>query len=319
MALSKSSVKVPAGVPDSVHGTYTGNFLAITRGSGNLMLFAGDQKVEHLNEDFYGSGIAEDDGDPEHLFRIAAGAEIGAFASQLGLISLYGRDYAAVNYIVKLNSKTPLVGTTLRDPLSRQWVDVDQVMDLKRDAGLSIAGVGYTIYLGSEFETEMLYEAAQIIHRAHRFGLVTVLWIYPRGRAVGNEKDPALIAGACGVAACLGSDFVKVNYPEQEGARPEDIFRPAVRAAGRCGVVCAGGSSTDVRSFLTRLRQQIFVSGARGNATGRNVHQKPLEEAIRMCNAISAITIKGMSVDQAMAVYAGETPLVLEGYGAGVH
>ena len=38
------------------------------------MLFAGDQKVEHLNSDFYGEGIHNDDGDPEHLFKIAAGA-----------------------------------------------------------------------------------------------------------------------------------------------------------------------------------------------------------------------------------------------------
>lgn len=312
VAPANYSVKIPAGVPDSAHATYTGNLMAVTRGSGNLMLFAGDQKVEHLNEDFFGPGIAQDDGDPEHLFRIASGAVIGAFATQAGLISLYGRDYPGVHYIAKLNSKSPLVDTKQSDPLSRQWVEVDQVLDFKRDAGLSIAGVGYTIYLGSEYETAMLHEAAQIIHRAHRFGLVTLLWIYPRGKAVANEKDPALIAGACGVAACLGSDFVKVNYPEREGELPEEIFRPAVRAAGRCGVVCAGGSSTDVRSFLTRLWRQIFVSGARGNATGRNIHQKPLDEAVRMCNAISAITIKGMSVEQALAVYSGETPLVMD-------
>jgi len=309
MALTKDAVRIPAGVPDRAKDTYVNNFLAVTRASGNLMLFAGDQKVEHLNEDFYGPGIAADDGDPEHLFRIASKAQIGAFATQIGLISLYGRDYPGVHYIVKLNSKSPLVGTDQRDPLSRQWVDVDQVMDFSRDSRLLIAGVGYTIYLGSEFENEMLGEAARIVYQAHRYGLVTVLWIYPRGRAVEKERDPALIAGACGVAACLGSDFVKVNYPEGG----EEAFRPAVRAAGRCGVVCAGGSSTDVRSFLDRLARQISISGARGNATGRNIHQKPLDEAVRMCNAISAITIKGMNVDQAMAVYTGETPLVLEG------
>jgi len=42
--------------------------MAITRGSGRLMLFVGDQKVEHLNADFYGEGISPDDSDPEHLF-----------------------------------------------------------------------------------------------------------------------------------------------------------------------------------------------------------------------------------------------------------
>lgn len=41
--------------------------------------------------------------------------------------------------------------------------------------------------------------------------LSAVLWMYPRGKAVKDEKEPRLIARATGVAACLGSDFVKVN------------------------------------------------------------------------------------------------------------
>jgi fructose-bisphosphate aldolase/6-deoxy-5-ketofructose 1-phosphate synthase len=75
----------------------------MTKGSGRLMLFAGDQKVEHLNNDFYGEGIHPDDADPEHLFRIAAEAKIGVFATQLGLIARYGMDYPHVPYLVKLN------------------------------------------------------------------------------------------------------------------------------------------------------------------------------------------------------------------------
>ena len=34
------------------------------------MLFACDQKVEHLNKDFYGEGIDIADAEPEHLFKI---------------------------------------------------------------------------------------------------------------------------------------------------------------------------------------------------------------------------------------------------------
>ena len=112
-----------------------------------------------------------------------------------------------------------------------------------------------------------------------------------------------LNAGARGVAACLGSDFVKVNYPKKEGHESKELFKEAVLAAGRTKVVCAGGSSVDVRAFLQRLHDQIFVSGASGNATGRNIHQKSLEEAIRMCNAIYAITINGDNAEAAMKVY----------------
>jgi fructose-bisphosphate aldolase/6-deoxy-5-ketofructose 1-phosphate synthase len=307
--LTEKEVLVPVDVPDEARDTYAGNYLAATRNTGNLMLFAGDQKVEHLNDDFYGEGIAADDADPEHLFRIASQAEIGVFATQLGLIARYGGDYRSVPYLVKLNSRTNLLKTEQVDPFSQQWYSVDQVADFAAYSGLHILGVGYTLYLGSEFEHEMLYQAAQVVHEAHQYGLITVLWIYPRGKAVRDERDPHLIAGATGVAACLGADFVKVNYPRREGAESKEVFKEAVRAAGRTKVVCAGGSSVDVHSFLQDLHDQIFVSGAAGNATGRNIHQKPLHEAIRMCNGISAITLRGWSVDQAMSVYEGQKDL----------
>ncbi len=311
MSLKAKDTPAPLDVPEDARETYQENYVAITRGSGNLMLFAGDQKVEHLNGDFYGDGIAQDDADPEHLFRIASQAEIGVFATQLGLIARYGDDYRSVPYLVKLNSKTNLIEKEQMDPFSQQWYDVEQVVDLAFHSGLRILGVGYTIYLGSELEHEMLYQAAQIVHQAHLYGLITVLWIYPRGQAVVDERDPHLIAGATGVAACLGSDFVKVNYPKREGGDPKEMLKEAITAAGRTKVVCAGGSTVDVRLFLQQLHDQIFVSGAAGNATGRNIHQKPLDEAVRMCNAISAITLSGWSVDDALAVYEGRKELAI--------
>ncbi len=290
-------------VPKAVRKTYITNYLTITRNTGRLMLFAGDQKAEHLNNDFYGEGIHPDDNDPEHLFRVASRARIGVFATQLGLIARYGMDYPQIPYLVKLNSKTNLVKTSQRDPFSNQWIDVRQVADFRDSSGLKILGVGYTVYLGSEYEAEMLRQAAQVVYGAHQHGLVTVLWMYPRGKAVKDEKDPHLIAGASGVAACLGTDFVKVNYPGKEGHESKEIFKEAVMAAGRTRVVCAGGSSVDAESFFRRLYDQIHVSGAAGNATGRNIHQKSLEEAVRMCNAVYAITVEGAGVKEALEVY----------------
>jgi len=303
MGAKEDDVMVPLDVPKVVREHYIKNYLTITKNSGRLMLFAGDQKVEHLNDDFHGEGIHPDDSDPEHLFRIASLARLGVFATQLGLIARYGMHYADVPYLVKLNSKTNLVKTSQSDPFSNHWLDVQQVVDFRAGSGLNILAVGYTIYLGSEYEAEMLHQAAQIVYDAHQHGLITILWIYPRGKAVPDEKDPHLIAGATGVAACLGSDFVKVNYPKKEGHESKELFKEAVLAAGRTKVVCAGGSSVDVRAFLQRLHDQIFVSGASGNATGRNIHQKSLKEAIRMCNAIYAITVDGESVEAAMKVY----------------
>ncbi len=303
MKRDKKDVVVPLDVPKTVRESYMKNYLTITRESNRLMLFAGDQKVEHLNADFYGKGIHQDDRDPEHLFRIASKANIGVFATQLGLIARYGMDYPEIPYLVKLNSKTNLVKVSQSDPLSNQWIDVKQVADFQQNSGLKILAVGYTIYLGSQFEAQMLRQAAQLVFHAHQYGLITVLWIYPRGKAVVEEKDRHLIAGATGVAACIGSDFVKVNYPQKEGLESKEIFKEAVMAAGRTKVVCAGGSSVDAGSFLQRLHDQIFISGASGNATGRNIHQKSLEEAVRMCNAVYAITVEGKTVEEALKMY----------------
>ena len=74
-------------------------------------------------------------------------------------------------------------------------------------------------------------EAGELIAQAHANGLIVVLWIYPRGKAVKAEKDPALIAGAAGVALCLGADFVKVNPPKPEdGTAPAEALKVATVA-----------------------------------------------------------------------------------------
>ena len=310
-----AEIKVPLDVPKSMRDEYVSNFQLMTKSTGRLMLFAGDQKVEHLNDDFYGEyelgRIPEDDADPEHMFRIASKGTIGVFATQIGLISHYGADYPNVAYLVKLNSKTHLVKKSTMDPFSNQWLGVEEVMNLKRESGLKIPAVGYTIYLGSVAEPDMLRQAAQLISDAHKNGLLVVLWIYPRGKDVPDEKDPHLIAGACGTALALGADFVKVNYPKAEGQESAEIFKESVVAAGRTRVVAAGGSSTSANKFLQRLYDQIHVSGAQGNATGRNIHQKPLDEAVRMCDAISAITLADMSVEEAENIYQGDKCLTL--------
>ena len=297
-----SDVKVPLDVPAGMRDVYLANYDLITQGSGRLMLFAGDQKMEHLNDDFYGEGIPADDGDPEHLFRIASQGKIGVFAAQLGLITRYAMDYPEIPYLVKMNSKTHLVGVSQKDPVSRQLWSVGQLVDICAENDIKIAGIGYTIYLGSENEAEMLAEATTLINDAHFHGLVTVLWIYPRGKAVKDEKDPHLIAGAAGVAACLGSDFVKVNAPKKDGKSGAELLQEAVQAAGRTKVVCAGGSSTSEEKFLAELYDQIHIGGASGNATGRNIHQKSLADAVKFCNAIYAITVENKSVEEALAI-----------------
>ena len=304
--ITRDQVKVPVDVAPDMRDEYISNYMKATQGTGRLMLFACDQKVEHLNKDFYGEGIDIADLDPEHLFKIGKEGVCGVLAGQRGLIAQYAADYPDINYLVKMNSKTNLVGVKQDDPYSPQLYDLDAVLAM-REAGVNIVGLGYTIYLGSEYESTMMAEAGELIARAHNHGLLVVLWMYPRGKAVTAEKDPDLIAGAAGVALCLGADFVKVNPPKPEdGTTPAEALKVASTAAGRCGLVCAGGSTVDAETFLTQLYDQIHVGGAVGNATGRNIHQRSLDEAVRLTKAISAITLADYSVADALKVFNGE-------------
>ncbi len=302
-------ISVPADVPDELIETYLDNMRAATNGTGSMNLFACDQKIEHLNDDFYdgGKNIPLSSNDPKHLFDIGARAHaegtIGVLAGQLGLISMYARDYPEIPYLVKLNSKSHVVKTNQRDPISQSMWDMDDVMSLVHN-GINVVGIGYTIYIGSEYEHEMLTEAAQFIRQAHELGMISVVWMYPRGKAVEDEKDPQLISGAAGVAACIGADFAKVNYPRAwDGMTQPESFRIAVEAAGRTGIICSGGGSLAPRDFLQRLHDQVNISGCRGAATGRNIHQKQTDEAVRMTAACHAIICDGASVDDAMAIF----------------
>jgi len=305
-SITRDQVRVPVDVPAEMRETYIDNYMKATRGTGRLMLFACDQKIEHLNDDFFGEGISADDADPEHMFRIGSQGICGVLAGQRGLIAQYAADYPEINYLVKINSKTHLVKTSQDDPYSPQLYDIQTALDL-RDNGVNVVGLGYTIYLGSEYESQMMAEAGQLIADAHATGLVVVLWMYPRGKAVADEKSAHLIAGAAGTALCLGADFVKVNPPKgDESGSSADKLKEAALASGRTGLVCAGGSTVDSHTFLSQLYDQIHVGGAVGNATGRNLHQRSLDEAVRLTKAISAITLGDWSVEDAVAVFNGE-------------
>jgi len=298
--VEEEKLTVPLTVQEHVREAYIDNIMNATQRSGRLFLFAGDQKIEHLNKDFHGEGIPEVAGHPKHLFNIASKARIGAFATQLGLIARYGMDFPNIRYIVKMNSKTDIIPTSQNDPRSLAISTVEHVMEIKQISGLDILGVGYTLYLGSKYEHEMMQEAAAIFDEAHEHGLITVLWAYPRGQAVTNERDPDLIAGAAGVAVCLGADFVKVNPPEAPDAFESARFlKQAVRAAGRTRVICSGGAVKSDDEVLNAVYHQIHKGGARGAAIGRNIHHKEEKDAVAFCNALASIIIDDADVEEA--------------------
>ncbi len=272
---------VPADVPQKKQSLFKKNYELITKNKKPVLLFAADQKIEHLNDDFFGTGIDKAASHPAHIFSIASQASVGALATQLGLIARYGKEYSSVNYVVKLNSKTNLISSEHQDPLNNQLWSIADVINFKKNSDLNICGVGYTLYLGSSYESDMLVEAAQAIYQAHQEGLVAILWVYPRGKYI--TQKPSLFPGAAGVANALGADFVKLAVT---GNTSGDIISQTVQAAGNTKVLVAGGAKIDQQQLLSGMREQLSL-GVAGFALGRNLFQRSVQNAVNLIEKIT--------------------------------
>ena len=51
--ISPDDVIIPLDVPQAKRAAYVKNYLTFTHNTGRVMLLAGDQKMEHLNDDFF--------------------------------------------------------------------------------------------------------------------------------------------------------------------------------------------------------------------------------------------------------------------------
>lgn len=275
-------ILIPADVPQHLQATYKKHYSTLTKDTERILLFAADQKMEHLNADFAGDTLPEGIDDPAYLFALANTNYFGAFAAHVGLIARYANQFPGINYIAKLNGKT---NSTKGEPYSKQLWSVQDALTLEHAA---VIGVGYTIYLGSSFERDMLTEAAQIVTQAHHHGLLAVLWIYPRGAAITNDTSPEITAGAAGVAASLGADVVKIKCPDNA---PESL--PAiVRAAGNTKVIISGGTKQEPKQFVKEVGDWIKVGGVAGAAVGRNIFQNSPEQALAISASLSELIYK---------------------------
>lgn len=284
----KPSFCIPADVPHHAQATFSKHFNMLTKGTSHILLLAADHYIEHPVKDLYGPTIDPQTRNPEHVFNIAAVSNVSALATSLGLISRYARSYTTISYIAKLNSKTDLVPLSTRDPYSGALWTIEQVMQLHQ-SGIAILGIGYTVYLGSEYESTMLNQAAQLIYQAHQHGLLAILWMYPRGKSVHQETDEALIAGAAGIGCALGADIVKIKIPEKGKQTVIDGLNLIATAAGNTRVICSGGAKQDETTFIAMIQQCMEQTSIAGFAIGRNIFQLPLPKAIAVANKISSL------------------------------
>lgn len=223
---------------------------------GKVMLLAYDQGFEHGPVDFNEKNV-----DPAYIMEIAKNGFYTGVVFQEGVAARYYEKDSGVPLIVKLNGKTSFYS---EEPLSLQLCTVDRAVELGASA------VGYTIYVGSEHEEQMLVEFSRIEDEAHAKGLGVIAWMYPRGSKVaGRESERDTVAYGARLGLELNADYVKVPYTGDV-----ESFNWVIRAAGKTGVLAQGGKKVDWENLEEEI-SGVMKAGAKGIAIGRNVWQDP--------------------------------------------
>jgi len=263
-------------------------------GGGTLLILPIDQGLEHGPVDFFVNPAALD---PQYQYELARDGNFSAIALHIGLAEKYHHEFAGeVPLILKINGKTGIPPDN--QAFSGLTGTVEDAVRLGADA------VGYTVYVGSPAQDRDFAQLSQVRAEADRFGMPLIVWAYPRGEAVakkGGRDSLYAIDYAARVALELGADVVKVNYPvasEKDAdspapystlhLSPDDAFRKVVQSAGRALVLVSGGEKVGDEDLLKKVRSSMDA-GATGIIFGRNLWQRPREEALRMTRELHAI------------------------------
>lgn len=260
--------------------------------NGTLLLLPIDQGLEHGPIDFFPN---PDSVDTDFQFRIALQGGYSGIALHVGLAEKYMRRYAGrVPLILKVNGKTNIPSDA--HAFSPQTATVEDAVRLGADA------VGYTLYVGSPAQDTDIMQLMSIREECDRFGMPLVVWAYPRGEAVeskGGNQGLYAIDYAARVACELGADVVKLNFPKLGGAKAADSPSPydkleislpdalakVVKSAGKTLVLFAGGSKLSDEDVIEKAHMAM-TAGATGLIFGRNVWQRPYDQALNITQQI---------------------------------
>jgi class I fructose-bisphosphate aldolase len=260
--------------------------------NGTLMLLPIDQGLEHGPRDFF---VNPDAKDPEFQLRLAKEGGFSGIVFQYGIARKYMSQYAGeVPLVLKLNGKTEIPSD--KSPISPCIASVEDAVRLGADA------VGYTLYVGSPLQAEDFEQFRKVRSAAERYGMPVIVWAYPRGEAIeakGGRDSLYAVDYAARVANELGADIVKVNVPsinpEKDAAAPkpynsmqvsrEEAVRMVVESAGRTMVLFSGGEMQGEGTVIDKARIGM-ESGATGLIFGRNIWQRPYDEALALAQQI---------------------------------
>jgi class I fructose-bisphosphate aldolase len=241
---------------------------------GKSVILAYDQGLEHgPSADFDNRNV-----DPAFIVEIASKGGFNGLALQKGVAERYYD--GKVPLILKVNGKSNL---PKGEPIARQNCSVEHAVSLGAKA------VGYTIYLGSGYESEMFEEFGKVQEKAHEHGLAAITWVYPRGAAVQVDTSKEIVAYAARAALELGADAAKIKYTGDSQS-----FAWAVKSAGKTKVFMSGGpkAPTD-NAFLEQVRGAIDA-GATGIAVGRNVWQN--QEPLKMAEMLKHVVFDNLQI-----------------------
>lgn len=279
--------------------------------TGYLSILPIDQGIEHSG----GASFAKNPiyFDPENIVKLAIEGGCNAVASTFGVLGMVARKYAhKIPFLVKINHNELLTYPNTFDQVL--FGRVEQAYDM------GAAAVGATIYFGSDESSRQIVEIAEAFQTAHELGMATVLWCYLRNPAFKKEKDYHVSSDLTGQANHLGvtiqADIIKQKLPENNGGylamnenekfgkfdermysslnseHPIDLCRYQVANCymGRAGLINSGGASgsNDLADAVTTAVINKRAGGM-GLISGRKAFQKPMDEGVKILNAIQDV------------------------------
>ena len=269
-------------------------------GTGKMIIYPVDQGFEHGPGRSFAPNPAGYD--PHYHFQLAIEAGCNAYAAPLGFLEAGAADFAGqIPHILKLNNHDSLQDEI--DPLGAQTASVADALRL------GCVGIGYTIYPGTALRRQQYEQLRQLTREAKTAGLAVIVWSYPRGAGLSKAGETALdvTAYAAHIAAELGAHVIKVKLPsnhlEQTAAKqvyeaqqiPRESLTERVRHVvqstfnGRRLIVFSGGAKKDDDTAVLDEAQAIRDGGGFGSIIGRNVFQRPKEDALHLLDGLMQI------------------------------
>ena len=265
--------------------------------NGTLLVLPIDQGIEHGPLNFFDNPAAKD---PEFQWKLAAEGGYNAIACHWGLARMYMAKYAGkVPLILKINGKTNVPPDD--EAFSPMTASVEDAVTIGADA------VGYTLYVGSPRQDVDIAQLTRVREACEKWNMPLVVWSYPRGKVIegkGGRDSLYAVDYAARLAHELGADIIKLNVPrasdkDAQAPRPyntlkfdyEEGVRRAVESAGRSLVLFSGGSKIGDDDLLDKARVTM-EAGATGLIFGRNMWQRPMDEAFKLTERIKDILRK---------------------------